>query len=80
MRKIVEIDFCTSAELVDELSKRSTFAGVVFRSENEVRTNENLTIYQKWDITYAKLSAKQVCELLEDAVKHFRQLAENELD
>lgn len=74
----MDVEFYTSSELIDELAKRSTFAGIVIRSEQEVKNNETPTIHQNWDITYAKLTAQQVCELLQDAVEHFRQLAEAE--
>jgi hypothetical protein len=73
-----DISFYTSSELVDELVKRVTFAGVIIRSETEVKSDE--TVHNNWDITYAKLSAQQVHDLLQDAVEHFRQLAEAELN
>lgn len=74
----MDIDFYTSSELIDEVAKRSTFAGIVIRSEKEVKNCESPMIYQNWDITYAKLTAQQACELLQDTVEHFRQLAEAE--
>lgn len=74
----MELEFCTTEELVDELTKRTTFAGIVIRSENEARGSE-IAIHQNWDITYSNgFSNKQVAELLEDAVGHFHQLAEGE--
>jgi hypothetical protein len=71
-----EIDFYTSEELVTELSSRGTFAGIIFRSIKEVKGE--FSTNQKWDITYCKMSAQQTCELLEEAVEHFRKLAETE--
>lgn len=73
----MDISFYTSSELIDELAKRTTFAGIIIRSEKEVKNCEPI-IHQNWDITYAKLSAQQVCELLQDAVEHFRELSEAE--
>jgi hypothetical protein len=74
----MDIELCTTAELIEELGKRTTFAGVVIRSEKEAKNCDEVTIHQNWDITYSKLSNEQVANLLEDAVAHFRQLAEAE--
>lgn len=71
-----DISLCTSTELIEELAKRSTFAGIVIRSEKEVKGE--FTVHKNWDITYCQLTAKQVHEILQDAVEHFRQLAETE--
>ena len=71
-----ELALYTSTELIDELAKRATFAGIIIRSDKELKTH--LTLHQNWDITYSKLSAAQVHELLQDTVEHFRQLAETE--
>ena len=71
-----DISLYTSTELIEELAKRSTFAGVLIQSDKEIKGE--VTIHQNWDITYCQLSAKQVYELLQDAVEHFRQLAETE--
>ncbi len=75
-----DISYYTSPELIEELTKRTTFAGIVIRSENEVRNDDGVTIHQNWDITYSKLSAKQVYDLLLDAVEHFRELSEAEAE
>ena len=74
----MDIEFCTTEELVDEFAKRITFAGIIIRSEKEAKNCEAVTIHQNWDITYSKLSNQQVAELLEDAVEHFRELAATE--
>lgn len=72
----MELEFCTTEELVDEIAKRTTFAGIILRSHKEAKNCSEVTIHQNWDITYSRLSAQQVADLLEDAVAHFRQLAE----
>lgn len=74
----MDLEFFTTAELIDELAKRTTFAGIIIHSEKEAKNCNAVTIHQNWDITYSKLTNQQVAELLEDAVAHFRQLAEAE--
>jgi hypothetical protein len=73
----MELEFYTTEELVDEIAKRTTFAGIILRSHKEVK-NCSVTIHQNWDITYSKLTNQQVADLLEDAVAHFQQLAESD--
>ena len=73
----MDISFYTTTELIDELTKRSTFAGIVIHSEKEPRSE--ITIHQNWNITYSNgFSNQQVAGLMEDVVAHFRQLAETE--
>jgi hypothetical protein len=74
----MDIEFFTTPELIDELARRTTFAGIIIRSEKEAKNCDGVTIHQNWDITYSKLTNEQVADLLEDAVAHFRQLAEAE--
>lgn len=74
----MDVELCTTNELIDELGKRTTFAGIIIHSGKEAKNCNTVTIHQNWDITYSKLSNQQVAELLEDAVAHFRELAEAE--
>lgn len=71
----MDLSFYTSNELIEELAKRATFAGIIIHSQNEVKNSE-VTIHQNWDITYCKLSEQQVADLLQDTVIHFQELAE----
>jgi hypothetical protein len=73
-----DLAFYTSAQLVEELTDRSTFAGIVIRSDKEIKSETGGIVDRNWDITYCKLSARQVCELLQDAVEHFKELAATE--
>lgn len=74
----MDLEFYTTDELIEELTKRTTFAGIVIRSEIEPKS-ERITVHQNWDVTYsAALSEKQIAGLLEDAVGHFHHLAEGE--
>lgn len=71
-----ELETATSVSLIEELTNRSTFTGIVVRSMQEKSGKK--TIHKNWDITYNQLTASQVAEILEDAVAHFRKLAEAE--
>jgi hypothetical protein len=74
----MDIELCSNDELVDELVRRTSFAGIIIRSVKEGK-GEQITIHQNWDITYSNgFENQEVANLLEDAVAHFRQLAENE--
>lgn len=73
-----ELDFYSTKELIDEIAKRHTFAGIIFHSMKEARTNQNL-VHEGWDIRYGNLTELQVSEILQTAVEHFNQLAENEV-
>lgn len=74
----MDLDFYTTDELIDELTRRTTFAGIVIRSTIEPKS-EKIVVHQNWDITYSNaFSEKQVAELLEDVVGHFHHLAEGE--
>ena len=74
----MDLELCSTDELVNELTRRTTFAGIIIHSEKECRGKE-ITIHQNWDITYSNgFSNRKVAELLEDAVAHFHQLAEGE--
>lgn len=70
-----DLEYYSTKELIEEISKRHTFAGVILHSFKEARTNQNL-VHEGWDITYSNLTEEQVSELLSDAVKHFKQLAQ----
>jgi hypothetical protein len=73
----MDVSFYATTELIDELTKRSTFAGIVIYSEKESRGE--ITVHQNWNIAYSNgFANQQVANLLEDVVVHFRQLAEME--
>jgi hypothetical protein len=72
-----DLDYFSTKELIQELSKRHTFAGVVFHSNKEAKTNQNL-VHEGWDIIYCNLTEIQVSELMEVAADHFKQLADNQ--
>lgn len=70
-----ELTFSTSKELVEELTTRSTFAGIVIHSDKEIRSDVGELIDKNWDITYSRLTARQVYDILKDAAEHFNELA-----
>ena len=75
----MDVELLTTPEVIDELSGRATFAGILIHSNKEAKNCPGgATLHGNWDITYCKLTNEQVADLLEDAVAHFRQLAETE--
>ncbi|NIQ15287.1 MAG: hypothetical protein GTO02_13105 [Candidatus Dadabacteria bacterium] len=72
------IEFYTTEELVNELANRTTFVGIIIRSEKEAKHSGPAIIHQNWDITYSRLTNSQCAELLGDAVEHFHDLAAKE--
>ncbi len=73
----MDIELFTNEELITELTRRITFAGIVISSEHEAKGK--IVIHQNWNIQYSNgFKESQVAELLEDCVTHFRELAENE--
>ncbi|MFY4731150.1 hypothetical protein [Nitrospira sp. BLG_2] len=74
----MDLELYSTDELIDEITKRTSFVGIVIRSTVEPKL-EKIVIHQNWDITYSNaFSEKQVAELLEDVVDHFHHLAEGE--
>jgi hypothetical protein len=71
------LDYCTTKELIEEIVQRQTFAGVILHSLQEAKGEQSL-VHKGWDISYRNLPESQVAELLQLAVEHFKQLAENE--
>ncbi len=71
-----DLEYFTSVELIEELAKRNTFAGIIIRSIEEVKGP--YTINKNWDITYVQLTTHQAHDVLQDATEHFKQLAETE--
>lgn len=69
----MSIQFYTSEELIEELTKRNTFVGLIIKSTQEQKNYPSL--HQNWDITFSKLTTKQVYELMNDITTHFQQLA-----
>jgi hypothetical protein len=72
----MELAFFTTKELIEELTNRNTFSGVVLQSMQE-KTKIDL-LGKGWDITYSNLTEKEVSELLAKACIHFEQLNEQE--
>lgn len=74
----MDIELFTTDELIEELTRRSSFAGIVIRSTVEPKGGP-IVVHQNWDITYSnEFSNSQVADIFEDAVDHFRQLADTE--
>ena len=69
-----DLSFSTCEELINELRERVTFAGIIFASQQEIKRNH--TMHNGWDIFYPNLTEQQVCDILEEATEHFRNLAE----
>jgi hypothetical protein len=67
-----ELPYYTCEELINELRSRTTFAGIIFASQSEVR---NQTLHKGWDIFYPNLTEQQVSEILLEGAEHFRTLA-----
>lgn len=71
----MDLSFCTTQELLEEVSRRATFAGIIVQATVEAKNFP--TEFNNWEITYANLTETQAKELLEDAAEHFRELATN---
>jgi hypothetical protein len=65
------MDFYTTKELIEEISKRSTFAGIIIQKEIK---NNPPDVNQTWDITYCNLSPDDAHKLLERTTQHFSGL------
>lgn len=72
-----DLDYFSTKELIQEITKRHTFAGVIFHSQKEAKIQQDL-VHEGWDIFYGNLTEIQVSELMEVAADHFKQLADNQ--
>lgn len=73
----MDLAFYTNEQLIDELTRRTTFAGIVISSEKDVKGK--IVMHHNWNIQYSNgFKESQVAELFEDCVTHFHKLAENE--
>jgi len=72
-----ELEYYTTKELIEEITQRNTFVGIILHSFKEAKNKQN-PVHEGWDISYNNISEKQSAELLQKTVEHFNQLAENE--
>lgn len=59
------LEYHTSEELVAELMRRNTFAGIVIRSTEEVKKDINLL--QGWQVSWKGINLEQLSILLKAA-------------
>lgn len=71
------LEFFTCEELIEELAKRQTFAGIIFKSNKELKNNTDLS-NQIWEITYCNLTEEESADLLRDSVNHFENMLKEE--
>ena len=69
----MSLEFATNDELIKELMKRTTFAGVVVCSRKEKRDNE---VHDNWDV-YSSLNLGQTKIILEHALEQTETHGEN---
>jgi hypothetical protein len=67
------MELYTTKEIIEELSKRTTFAGIIIQSRKELK-NDNPEIHGTWDITYCNLTPDNALKLLERTTQHFSGL------
>lgn len=61
----MSLEFATNQELVEELMKRTTFAGVVVCSRKQHKDRE---VHDNWDV-YSSLNLEQTRMILGDALE-----------
>lgn len=67
----MSIEFYTSEELVQELSKRNTFVGIIIHSEKEHKAEHSL--HKHWHVVSSNLTNEQALKLMNDVANYFQK-------